>query len=91
MPDDINAAWFPQPGMGGLMLSFGILVSLITRGFLPVEMAHEILNEQISQLEELRAQPATSPAARAQISSGLLDLLYLRKQLQDSPYTRLPD
>ena len=37
----------PQPGMGGLMLSFGILIALISRGILAVETAHEILNEQI--------------------------------------------
>jgi hypothetical protein len=83
--------WFPQPGMGGLMLSFGILMSLISRGILEVETAHEILNEQISTLEDLQSHSGTGAGARAQIASGLTDLLYLKKQLQTFPHTRLPD
>lgn len=81
----------PQPGMGGLMLSFGILVALISRGILTAEVAHEILNEQISYLEELGAHPGTSADARAHTAAGLNDLLWLKSLLDQSPLTRLPN
>jgi hypothetical protein len=77
--------------MGGLMLSFGILISLISRGILEADTAHEILNEQISVLEDLQSHGGTGVGARAQIASGLTDLLYLKKQLQLFPQTRLAD
>ena len=83
--------WTPHPGMGGLMLSFGILISLISRGVLAKETAHEILNEQISVLEDLAAHPGTGAGARAHIDAGLSDLLYLKKMLEQNLLTRLPD
>lgn len=83
--------WMPQPGMGGLMLSFGILIALISKGILSREMAHGILDEQMSLLEDLGAHSGTGPGARFHISSGLHDLTYLRRMLQINPLTHLPD
>ena len=87
----MNDPWIPHPGIGSLMLSFGIMVSLISRGLLTPEMAHGILDEQMSFLEELGAHHGTSPVARAQIDEGLSDLAFLRQQLQSNPLTRLSD
>jgi hypothetical protein len=86
-----GAPWMPNAGMGGLVLSFGILIALISRGVLTVEGAHGILDEQMSLLEELQAHKGTGPGARVHIAAGLNDLLYLRNSLQGNLLTRLPD
>jgi hypothetical protein len=83
--------WRPQPGIGGLMLSFGVLLSLISRGTISAETAHGILDEQAALLEDWFAHAGFGPAENAQISAGLQDLLYLRRMLQQHPLTRLPD
>lgn len=87
----MSGTWFPQPGMGGLLLSYGILISLISRGVLTAETAHEILNEWISYLEELGAHPGTSADARVHTTAGLNDLLWLKSVLGQNPLTRLPN
>jgi hypothetical protein len=91
MSGNISVTWSPHPGMGGLMLSWGILISLISRGILAVETAHEILNEQISYLEELGAHQGTGDGARVHINAGLNDLLWLKSLLDQNPLTRLPN
>jgi hypothetical protein len=84
-------SWSPQPGIGGLMLSFGILVALIGRGALTAFEAHEILDGQMLLLEGFAADYAADPLRRAQISAGLQDLAFLKRELQKFGPTRLPD
>ena len=90
-PENIAEAWRPRAGLGGLMLSFGILVSLISRDLLTKDAAHGILDEQAAVLEDLRAFAGYDPTENAHISSGLQDLIYLRQMLQQHPLTCLPD
>jgi hypothetical protein len=82
--------WVPQPGIGGLMLSFGILVALIARRVLTAAEAHEILDGQMILLEGLEADKGTGAGARAQMSAGLQDLAFLKRELQKFAPTRLP-
>jgi len=74
------------------MVAFGILVAMVSRGFITAQMAHEILDGQALLLEELSLPKAGySPEQQAHISAGLKDLSYLRQMLQASPHMRLPD
>jgi hypothetical protein len=76
--------------MGGLMLSFGILVALIGRRVLTAEQAHEILDGQMILLEELAGDYAKAGIPHDQLSAGLQDLAFLKRELQKFPHTRLP-
>jgi hypothetical protein len=90
-PPNTSQQWLPSPGIGALMLSFGILISLVTRGVLTAEMADAILDEQAVLLEDLSAHNGTDAAVRAQLSTGLGDLLYLKRLLRGSSLTNLRD
>jgi hypothetical protein len=77
--------------MGGLLLSFGLLVALVARGILTREVAHDLIDEQMALLEDLSRDPLAGPGAHSQISSGLRDLSWLRQMLHQHPMTRLPE
>ena len=87
--DDIP--WSPQPGTGGFMLAFGLLLRLIHRGALSREDAFEILDEQMSVLEDMMQHPGTNGHAALLLSSGLRDLSFARQMLATHPSTKLPD
>jgi len=83
-------AWEPQAGIGGLLLAFGLLLAMVSRGILTKEIAHHLLDEQMALLEDLRERSGYSEAGNAQISAALRDLLWLRHSLQSFPATSLP-